>query len=545
MKKLNLLDQSTSFKVNDTGTIIPFNAYEDNQPVFATSDDTVTFRIKNEMGFLKAVNATVATGGYIFELNTKDLVGLVPGTYEIELSITNNKDNEESIFPDTGFCSFTINENALTVTGTQIPTMSLDSFKQQLEQYVQAQTATKIQGIEDDFKSYVASVKEGPQGEVGPAGNDGKAATITIGTTTTADVGESANVTNSGTDNNAVLNFTIPRGEQGPKGDTGASSTVNVDTADSYTPWTAWDSQGTTYSKGYIGNDGNENPGNATDVYTDYIECYQYDMYTISLPGNLLPFPQGAALRVAWYDTNKNFISAKEIRGITPPYAWTVSAPQNAKNMRWCFYVGNNANANGTNPHVFITDIGHSTATNNGTSTDANIKFSVASGSQGVPGLQGAVGPQGPQGTIGDYVTGTGWVDLSPYMNTDVWCGWDSNTPSDIGYNKYAVTSINGQNIFWFRIHSRFKDASVAGKWGTKLFTIPVDVQKQYGGMEASQYQSGLYECNGQPCLSQVVGGANARYVQTRGALQMSAGGDNTSKLTGTVTVNMEGWYIL
>lgn len=497
MKKLNLLDQSTSFKVNDTGTIIPFNAYEDNQPVFATSDDTVTFRIKNEMGFLKAVNATVATGGYIFELNTKDLVGLVPGTYEIELSITNNKDNEESIFPDTGFCSFTINESALTVTGTQIPTMSLDSFKQQLEQYVQAQTATKIQGIEDDFKSYVASVKEGP------------------------------------------------RGEQGPKGDTGASSTVNVDTADSYAPWTAWDSQGTTYSKGYIGNDGNENPGNATDVYTDYIECYQYDMYTISLPGNLLPFPQGAALRVAWYDTNKNFISAKEVRGITPPYAWTVSAPQNAKYMRCCFYVGNNANASGTNPHVFITDIGHSTVTNNGTSTDANIKFSVASGSQGIPGLQGAVGPQGPQGTIGDYVTGTGWVDLSPYMNTDVWCGWDSNTPSDIGYNKYAVTSINGQNIFWFRIHSRFKDASVAGKWGTKLFTIPVDVQKQYGGMEQSQYQGGLYECNGQPCLSQVVGGANARYVQTRGALQMSAGGDNTSKLTGTVAVNMEGWYIL
>lgn len=222
MKKLNLLDQSTSFKVNDTGTIIPFNAYEDNQPVFATSDDTVTFRIKNEMGFLKAVNATVATGGYIFELNTKDLVGLVPGTYEIELSITNNKDNEESIFPDTGFCSFTINESALTVTGTQIPTMSLDSFKQQLEQYVQAQTATKIQGIEDDFKSYVASVKEGPKGEAGPAGNDGKAATITVGTTTTADIGESANVTNSGTSNNAVLNFTIPRGKQGPKGDTGA-----------------------------------------------------------------------------------------------------------------------------------------------------------------------------------------------------------------------------------------------------------------------------------------------------------------------------------
>lgn len=402
----------------------------------------------------------------------------------------------------------------------------------------------------------------GPQGERGPAGG---ASSITVGSVTTLDPGEKATVTNSGSDVDVTLNFGIPQGPkgdpgaqgpqgevgpqglQGLKGDTGASSTVNVDTADTYQPWTAWDSQGTTYSKGYIGNDGNENPGNATDVYTDYIECYQYDMYTISLPGNILPFPQGAALRVAWYDTNKDFISAKEVRGITPPYAWTVSAPQNAKYMRWCFYVGNNANASGTNPHVFITDIGHSTATNNGTSTDANIKFSVASGSQGVPGFQGAVGPQGPQGTIGDYVTGTGWLDLSPFMNTNVWCGWDpDNTPSDIGYNKYAVTCINGQNIFWFRIHSRFKDASIANTWGTKLFDIPADVQKQYGGMEASQYQGGLYECNGQPCLTQVVGSAGSRFVQTRGVLQMASGtADNTSKLTGVLTVNYEGWFIL
>ena len=77
MKKLNLLDQSSSFKVNDTGTIIPFNAFEDNQPFSVTADDaTPVFRIKNEMGFLKSVNATVAVGGYIFQLNTKDLVGV-------------------------------------------------------------------------------------------------------------------------------------------------------------------------------------------------------------------------------------------------------------------------------------------------------------------------------------------------------------------------------------------------------------------------------------------------------------------------------------
>lgn len=218
MKKLNLLDQSPSFKVNDTGTIIPFSAFENNQPFGVTKNDTPVFRIKNDMGFLKAVNATTAAGGYIFQLNTKDLVGLVPGTYEIELTVTDTQTNEELIFPDTGFCLFNITTSALTITGTQIPTMSLDSFKQQLQQYVQNQTDTQTKQIKSDFDSYVASVKTGPQGEPGPSG---KSATVLVGTTKTVDPSEPADVTNTGTGSNAILNFTIPRGAQGPQGKQG------------------------------------------------------------------------------------------------------------------------------------------------------------------------------------------------------------------------------------------------------------------------------------------------------------------------------------
>ena len=65
-------------------------------------------------------------------------------------------------------------------------------------------------------------------GSPGPRGRDG-AGTITIGTTTTGDPGTDASVTNSGTAQNAILNFTIPRGEtgptgaQGPQGKTGAT----------------------------------------------------------------------------------------------------------------------------------------------------------------------------------------------------------------------------------------------------------------------------------------------------------------------------------
>lgn len=51
-----------------------------------------------------------------------------------------------------------------------------------------------------------------------PAGPQGEAATIQIGTVTTGAPGTEAEVTNSGTEQNAILNFVIPRGEPGSGG---------------------------------------------------------------------------------------------------------------------------------------------------------------------------------------------------------------------------------------------------------------------------------------------------------------------------------------
>lgn len=58
----------------------------------------------------------------------------------------------------------------------------------------------------------------------GPKGTDGKdgvAATIKIGTVTTVAPGTNAKITNTGTANAAVFNFSIPKGEKGEKGNTG------------------------------------------------------------------------------------------------------------------------------------------------------------------------------------------------------------------------------------------------------------------------------------------------------------------------------------
>ncbi|PWL70121.1 MAG: hypothetical protein DBY25_08690 [Clostridiales bacterium] len=62
---------------------------------------------------------------------------------------------------------------------------------------------------------------QGPQGVPGPQGPQGTAASVSVGTVTTGAPGTSASVTNSGTSQNAVLNFTIPRGDTGPTGPQG------------------------------------------------------------------------------------------------------------------------------------------------------------------------------------------------------------------------------------------------------------------------------------------------------------------------------------
>ena len=73
-------------------------------------------------------------------------------------------------------------------------------------------------------------IPRGATGATGATGQPGTSATVTVGTTTTGAPGTNAVVTNSGTANNAVLNFTIPAGETGT-----ASLAYGIFTAQPYT----------------------------------------------------------------------------------------------------------------------------------------------------------------------------------------------------------------------------------------------------------------------------------------------------------------------
>ena len=76
----------------------------------------------------------------------------------------------------------------------------------------------KIKNILDcGKKCNCTPVIVGPTGPTGPQGP----ATISVGVTTTTDPGTNASVVNVGSNENAILNFNIPRGDVGPTGSAG------------------------------------------------------------------------------------------------------------------------------------------------------------------------------------------------------------------------------------------------------------------------------------------------------------------------------------
>ena len=78
----------------------------------------------------------------------------------------------------------------------------------------------KINGVEllGDINSQTLNIPAGPQGE---PGEKGEAATLRVGTVVTSAPGGFASVNNSGTSQDAVLDFLIPRGDTGPQGEKG------------------------------------------------------------------------------------------------------------------------------------------------------------------------------------------------------------------------------------------------------------------------------------------------------------------------------------
>lgn len=208
MKDLQIEANHTQIKLDDTGTLIPFYFFEDENKQKILDDEKAVFNIKNEQGLVKQLDAVVIQSGYSPCINSIDLIELPVGTYQVELWVNDSNDLVK-IYPDNGYCEFSINENATLTKGSIVPTTTLSDFENQLKGFI----SDKLETV------------KGQDGKNGLNGKDGITPTINIQATNTLDAGSNATVTNNGTDTDVQLVFGIPKGQDGTNG---ISPTVQI-----------------------------------------------------------------------------------------------------------------------------------------------------------------------------------------------------------------------------------------------------------------------------------------------------------------------------
>lgn len=176
----------------------------------------------------------------------------------------------------------------------------------------------------------------GPQGFQGPKGDTGAAATVQVGNTNTGAPGTNAQVTNVGTQYNAKLNFTIPRGDkgetgsQGPQGPKGADGKDGVD---GYSPSATVTQEGLNAEIEITDKDGTTTatvPGFGVQVVdslpatgSENIIYLERDSTTVS--GNPIAITDAVAAPLVDYEilgnTTQNTLSGKNLfDGGTPDY---------------------------------------------------------------------------------------------------------------------------------------------------------------------------------------------------------------------------------
>lgn len=214
MRTLSLQDNNWSqWKFGDTNAIMVFNAATDGKiPDYANS--VITFKLA------QATDVTTKPGDYKISapgrvdstgkqalLDTSELTDLNPGTYVVEMWLTDKDSKKDSIYPSDGFVFFTIDESTMGVSSvSNISTETLQAVYTDLLQKIYA------------FKSGVPG-KDGitPKLKAGTIIKLDPDATPTF--LLTADPNDKTGAT-------YIIDLGIPqgyKGDKGDKGDTGAA----------------------------------------------------------------------------------------------------------------------------------------------------------------------------------------------------------------------------------------------------------------------------------------------------------------------------------
>jgi len=147
----------TSFKFADNETDLSFTALKNGVIV---SDNTLSAVIKIkqvDVGYLKSVSGKWVNNHIV--ISSGDLSDLPVGSYLVELWLSSS--NGYEIYSDSGFIKLNINQNATSISGNLISSITVDQFQQHFS------------GLSQDLMDRILDIKVGPQGDKGDKGDTG------------------------------------------------------------------------------------------------------------------------------------------------------------------------------------------------------------------------------------------------------------------------------------------------------------------------------------------------------------------------------------
>ena len=161
----------TSFKFADNETDLRFRALQ-NGVIVSDNALSAVIKIKQvDVGYLKSGSAKWVNQHIV--ISSGDLSDLPVGSYLVELWLSSS--NGYEIYPDSGFIKLYINQNATSISGNLISSITLGEFQQQF-----SDLAKKLMDNLPDGKIGPQGVQgeqgkqgiQGVQGGTGPAGKD-------------------------------------------------------------------------------------------------------------------------------------------------------------------------------------------------------------------------------------------------------------------------------------------------------------------------------------------------------------------------------------
>mgnify|MGYP004562065031 CR=1 FL=1 len=414
-------------------------------------------------------------------------------------------------------------------------------------------TVTKSSSSTEVNAVFDFTIPRGDKGEKGDTGNDGVSATVEVGSTITGDPGTDANVTNSGTNTNAVFNFTIPKGDQGIQGDKGNpgavfTPSVNSDGVISWTNNGGLDNPSSQNIKGVKGDKGDQGETGSTpnvtvgttttgDAGTDASVVKNTSStednvildFTIPKGDTGSQGPQGnpgdkgdtgAVFTPSVSD--EGIISWSNNGGLNNPTSVNIKGPQGSVGPKGeqgiqgpsgkaaTVAVGNTTTADPG---------GSSSVTNSGTETDAIFNFVIPRGDKGDRGDKGETGAT-PNISVGTVTTGSPGTDAVVEKNnssTSTNAIFDFTIPSGLQGIRGEQGSAATVSVGTTTTTDPGKDASVTNSGTTSEavlnFSIPRGEQGPQGEQGDSATISGMTasvdEGVGTPSVDVTISGTN------------------------------------